>query len=292
MSRIAYVKGKYVPHAQASVHIEDRGLQFADGIYEVFAVIDGAIVDETGHLDRLERSVKEIRMRMPVRREALRLVMRELVRRNRIGNAMIYLQTTRGVAARDFRIPKDIKPSLIMTVRPVNFDLRLRKALTKTAITVPDIRWGRCDIKTTMLLAPVLARQAASDRGASEVLFVDADGFVTEASASNAWIVDEKGALITRPTVGNVILKGVTRSAVQMLCKKEKLKLIERPFTVQEVYRAKEVFTSSSFALFASIVEVDGRKIGDGKPGSVMKKLYDIYMEYVRRGKQQHWNPQ
>lgn len=291
MPRIAYVNGRFVPHNAASVHIEDRGLQFGDSVYEVFALIGGVIADEAGHLDRLERSLKEIHMRPPMRRAAVKLAVRELVRRNRISNAMIYLQVTRGAAARDFRIPAKPDPGVIMTVRPISFDIAARKKVAKKAVTMPDIRWKRRDIKTTQMLAQVLARHEAEERGAQEAWLVDEEGFITEASASNAWIVDKKGNLVTRPAAGNVVLKGVTGTTLRALCKKAKLKIVERPFTVKEAYAAKEAFTSSANMLFASIVEIDGRKIGNGRPGPVMEKLYDIYMDYVCRGRQEKWNP-
>jgi D-alanine transaminase len=292
MPRISYVNGQFVPHHKASVHIEDRGLQFSDSVYEVFALIGGQLADEAGHLDRLERSLKELGIEMPMSRRALQLVMRQLVRRNKISDAALYLQVTRGVAPRDFRIPRGIRPALIMTLRPTPFDIPARKALAKKAVTVADIRWGRRDIKTTQLLAQVMAREHAAVCGVQEAWLVDGDGFITEASASNAWIVDGRGNLLTRPVNGSAILKGVTRSTMQMLCRKEKMKIIERPFTVQEAYKAKEAFTSSANALFVSITEIDGRKIGDGKPGPVVSRLYDIYMDYVRnkKSKQERWS--
>lgn len=291
MPRIAYVNGRFVPHGAATVHIEDRGLQFGDSVYEVFALIGGVIADEAGHLDRLERSMKEIRIKPPMTRAALKGVMRELVRRNRRANAAIYLQVTRGVAARDFRIPAGAKPGIIMTVMPMSFDIAARKQVAKKAVTLPDIRWKRRDIKTTQMLAQVLARREAEERGAQEAWLVDEDGYITEASASNAWIVDRKGNLITRPAAGNAVLKGVTGSAMRALCRKAKLKIVERPFTVKEAYAAKEAFTSSANMLFASIVEIDGKKIGNGRPGPVMEKLYDLYMDYVCKGRQERWSP-
>lgn len=292
MPRIAYVNGRYIRHAAASVHIEDRGLQFSDGVYEVMSLIGGVLADERGHLDRLERSLKEIHMPLPLSRRALGLVLRETVRRNRVVNAQIYLQVTRGAAPRDFRIPSGIRPGVIVVVRPMSFDPGPRKAVTRKVITMPDPRWKRRDIKTTMLLPQVLAKQEASGRGAHDVWFTDEDGFVTEATSSNAWIVDKKGSLVTRPAAGNMILKGVTRAALQALCKKNKMKIVERPFTVAEARKAREAFTSASNMLFASVVEIDGHKIGNGRPGPVMAKLYDIYLDYVRGGKQAHWSPE
>lgn len=293
MPRYAYVNGQYVSHADAAVHIEDRGFQFADSVYEVVAIMDGHLADEVGHVDRLERSLHELRMKMPIPRKGFCLVMRELIRKNRIKNASIYIQVTRGVAARDFSFPKDVKESLVMTIRPAKYDIAARKAALKKVVTVPDIRWKRRDIKSTALLGQVIARQAATDKGAYEAWMVDDDGFITEGAASNAWIVDKAGNLVTRPTAHNAILKGVTRSALQALCKSEGVKIIERAFTVKEAYAAKEAFCSSAVALIAPVIEIDGKKIGDGKLGRLTEKLFDMYMEYAQdlKVRQTKWDP-
>jgi len=293
MPRFAYVNGLYVPHGDATVHIEDRGFQFADSIYEVVALINGRLADEKGHLDRLERSLKELQIAMPMTRKSLQMVMRELVRRNRVKNGGIYMQITRGVAPRDFKFPKPIPSTLVITVYNADFDIEARKAKATKALTVPDIRWKRRDIKTTALVAQVLAKQAAAEKGAYEAWMVDDKGFITEGSSSNAWIVDGKGNLITRSTAQNSILKGVTRSALQALCKAEKIKIVERPFTVAEALKAKEAFTSSAVALIVPVVEIDGKKIGDGKPGRITCKLLDLYMNYANDLDREHeaWTP-
>lgn len=290
MPRIAYVNGRYVPHHEASVHIEDRGFQFADSIYEVVALINGAFADETGHLDRLERSLSELRINMPMHRSSLRVVMRELVRRNRIKDGSVYMQITRGVAPRDFKFPKNTPSGIVLTLRHTTFDIEAGKAAGKTAVTLPDIRWKRRDIKTTQLLSQALAKQAALDAGAYDAWLVDEKGFVTEASASNAWIVDKNGALVTRPATGNAILKGVTRNALQALCRRHKVKLVERAFTVKELYQAKEAFMSSAVALIVPIIAVDGKKIGSGKIGPVTSEIFDLYMGYAVLEKQEHWS--
>lgn len=290
MPRYAYVNGQYLPHHEAAVHVEDRGYQFADSVYEVIAFIDGKLADEKGHLDRLERSLSELRIAMPMQRKAMQLVMRELLRRNRVRNGGLYMQISRGVAPRDFKFPKKDTPvSFVMTVKHSTFDIEARKAAGKKAITIPDLRWKRVDIKTTALLAQALAKQEALDRKTDEAWMYDEKGFITEASASNAWIVDKNGNLVTRPTKGNMILKGVTRNAIQALCKKEKIKLIERAFTVKECYQAKEAFTSSAVALIVPIIEIDGKKIGNGKTGNLTSKIFDIYMEYFAGDKQESW---
>ena len=288
MPRIAYVNGRYVPHASAVVHIEDRGLQFADSAYEVIAVMNGNFADEAGHLDRLERSLGELKITLPMPRKSLQLVMRECVRRNRLKNASLYMQVTRGAAPRDFRFPANVKPALIMTIRPASFG----KLVARKAITVPDIRWKRRDIKTTALVAQVLAKQAAVEKGAYEALLVDDDGFITEGSSTNAWIVDKSNNLVTRPAQNNMILKGVTRNALQALCKTGKIKIVERPFTVQEAYQAAEVFTTAAVSLVTPIVEIDGRKIGDGKIGAVAAKILGLYLAYAAdpEQKQEHWS--
>ncbi len=295
MPRIAYVNGRYVPHMSANIHIEDRGFQFADGVYEVVALMDGKLPDEVGHLDRLERSLAELEIPMPMTRRSLKIAMRELVRRNRvIRNGALYIQVSRGVAARDFKFPAvDTRPTLVMTLRNMTFDIAARKAGAKPVITVPDIRWKRRDIKSTALLAQVLSKQAGVKKGAAESWMVDDDGFITEGSSSNAWIVDKKNRLITRPTANNAILKGVTRSALQALCKREGIELVERAFTPAEAYKAKEAFTSSATALIMPVSSIDGHKIGDGKIGPITDKLYDLYIEYANHpgGKQEKWNP-
>jgi len=292
MPRYSYVNGCYVPHAEASVHIEDRGFQFADGVYEVVSLVNGYIADEAGHLDRLERSLRELRISMPMPRKSLQLVMREFARRNRLRNAYIYIQITRGVAPRDFKFPKNARPTLVIThLGTAVFDMEARKKALKKAVTVPDIRWKRRDIKSTALVAQVLAKQAAVDKGVYEAWMVDDDGFVTEGSSTNAWIVDKAGALITRPTDHNEILKGVTRNSIQALCKKEGIKLIERAFTVAEAYKAAEAFTTAAGTLITPIVEIDGRKIGDGKLGAVTARILDLYFAYAAdaKRKQERW---
>ncbi len=282
MPRIAYVNGQYIPHDEASVHIEDRGFQFADSIYEVVALMNGVLADSQGHIDRLERSLRELRMDLPVSRATLMMIMRELVRRNRTSNGALYIQVTRGVAPRDFVFPKEsIAPTLVMTLRPANFDIDKRKASIKKVVTVPDIRWDRRDIKSTALLAQVLAKQQAADKGAYEAWMVDAKGMVTEGSSSNAWIINAKKQLITRPTTGHAILKGVTRSALQALCKREGITIVERAFSVKEAYAAKEAFCSSAVALIAPVGSIDGRKIGTGELGPVTEKIFDLYMNYA-----------
>jgi D-alanine transaminase len=293
MPRFAYVNGQYVPHKDAAVHIEDRGFQFADSVYEVIACMDGRLADEQGHLDRLERSLKELRMEMPMPRNAMKLVIREFIRRNKLKNASVYMQVTRGVAARDFKFPDAPDYSFVMTIYPATFNLENRKTVARKAYTTPDIRWKRRDIKSTALLAQVLSKQSAIDKGGYEAWMVDDDGYITEGSSTNAWIVDKKGNLVTRPTANNSILKGVTRNAMQALLKKEGVKIVERAFTPKEVYEAQEAFSSAAVALIMPIVEMDGKKIGSGKPGPLTLKILEWYMNYAKdNAADQHvWTP-
>lgn len=281
MPRYAYVNGAYVAHGDASVHIEDRGFQFADGVYEAVACIQGNLADERGHLDRLERSLSEIGMEMPVARTTLQFIMRELVRKNRLKNANVYIQVTRGASKRDFPFPGDhVRPSLILTTWPMKFPPKLEEI---KVFTVPDLRWKRRDIKTLALLPQVLAKQKAVEQGGKEAWMIDDNGDITEGASSNAWIVNTKGILITRP-ISNDILKGVTRTAIEDICKTLNLKIEERCFTPKEAYRAAEAFSSSAVALVKPVIEIDGHKIGAGKVGPVTQKLYDAYRAYVEKG--------
>lgn len=277
MSRIAYVNGQYVPYGQAAVHVEDRGFQFADGVYEVVAVSDGGFVDLEGHLVRLERSLDELRIDRPMTRAALSIVLRETVRRNRVRNGSVYLQITRGAAKREFAFPIDIPPTVVAIARHIDWSKAAANAAKGVpAITQPDIRWGRCDIKTVGLLPAALAKQAAKEAGAYEAWLVDEQGFVTEGSSSNAWIVTRDNVLVTRaPTTE--ILSGITRAAVLELAKREGLKVEFRPFSVTEAQAAKEAFVSSATSYVIPVVTLDGKPIGNGGPGVVASKLRSLY---------------
>jgi D-alanine transaminase len=274
MSRVAYVNGRYLPHARAEVHIEDRGYQFGDGVYEVCEVRGGRLVDERKHLARLERSLAEIRMPIPMSPAALRVVLRETLRRNRVRDGLLYLQVTRGVARRDHAFPPPgTKPSVVVTARSIDRVKLEGQAETGVAIiTVPDNRWERVDIKTIALLPNVLARQSARDHGAREAWFVDRDGFVTEGSSSNAWIVTRGGAILTRPATRG-ILKGITREVALQVAAKQGLTIEERPFTVAEALAAREAFLTSATQVVMPIVRIDGSSIGDGRPGAVAQAL-------------------
>ena len=283
MSRIAYVNGTYQPHSGATVHIEDRGFQFADGVYEVWSVFDGRLADFDGHMTRLARSLTELRIPIPMTAQALERVLKETIRRNRVRNGIVYLQVTRGTSPRDHAFPKDTPPSVIVTSKTIDQAKGETLAAKGAAgVTMPDIRWGRCDIKTVGLLPNVLAKQAAREKGAYECLMVDDMGLVTEGSSTNAWIVDENGKLRTRDTQAN-ILRGITRTAILKLIEAEGIELDERPFSVDEAKRAREVFVTAASSFVMPIVSLDGSKIADGKPGPVATRLRQVYLEQAKR---------
>jgi D-alanine transaminase len=276
--RFAYVNGRYVPHGEGAVHIEDRGLQLGDSIYEVFAVRRGHLRDEEGHLDRFERSVGEIQIAMPMARAALKLVMRELVRRNRIRDGLLYLQVSRGAVKRDHPIPSSVpRPTLILTARPYDFNgAEARAANGVAVITQPDLRWGRCDIKTTQLLANLLAKTEARKAGAYEAWLVDREGFVTEGASTTAWIVDKDGRIVTRQ-LGNAILPGVTRRVILEAAAEAQMPIVERAFTPEEAKSAREAFISSAANAATPITSIDGVRIGDGKPGLLSRRIAELY---------------
>ena len=283
MSRVAYVNGRYLPHGQAHVHVEDRGFQFADGVYEVWSVLDGRLADSEGHFSRLERSLSELSITPPMGRASLLAVLREVVRRNRVRDGIVYLQITRGVAKRDHAFPKaGTRPTLVITARSLDFAAAGKKAEQgASVITRPEVRWGRCDIKTVGLLPNALAKQAAKEAGAAEAWFVDADGHVTEGASTNAWIVTTDGKLVTRDTGAN-ILRGITRAAVRDLAQSLQLKVEERPFTVEEAKSAAEAFITAASTFVLPITVVDGAEIGSGVPGPVAKRLRALYLERAR----------
>ena len=284
MSRVAYVNGQYQPHGQATIHVEDRGFQFADGVYEVWSVFDGRLADFDGHMTRLVRSLTELRIAVPMTKEALTRVLKETVRRNRVVNGIVYLQVTRGTARRDHPFPAEgTPPSVVVTARSISAAKGEATAAKGVAvITQPDIRWGRCDIKTVGLLPNVLAKQAARERGAYEAWMVDEMGLVTEGSSTNAWIVDKDGKLRTRDTQAN-ILKGITRTAIMTMIAAEGLELDERPFSVDEAKEAREAFFTAAGAFVMPAVSIDGVRIGNGKPGPVTTKLRARYLDQAKR---------
>jgi len=281
MPRFAYVNGRYVRHAAAMVHIEDRGYQFADGVYEVVTVLNGALVDESLHMDRLERSLAELEIPFPASRRVMALVMRELARRNGLENGLIYLQVTRGVAPRNHAFPPaGVAPALVMTTRGMDFARMAKFTAGVSVITVPDQRWARRDIKTIALLPNCLAKQKAVEAGCYEAWQVDGDGCVTEGSSSNAWILTGDNTLVTRP-LNNDILHGVTRRTVIGLAREAGIALQERPFTVQEAYDAAEAYATSATSFVTPVVRIDDRPVGTGKPGPFAGRLLAAYRDYA-----------
>jgi D-alanine transaminase len=276
--RIAYVNGRYLPHGHAQVHIEDRGLQLGDSIYEVTNVRNGMPLDEEAHLDRMERSLREIGMAMPMGRPALKLVMREVIVRNRIADGLLYLQVTRGAARRDHVPPKDApRPTLILTMRAQDLAGLAQRMENGIAVaSAPDERWGRCDIKTVQLLPNLLAKQAAKAKGAFEAWLVDKDGYVTEGASTNAWIVDAKGDVVTRD-LSRAILPGVTRRIILEAIAEAGLAVRERKFTVKEAQAAREAFLSSATGAAVPVVKIDGVTLGDGRPGPLTRRIHGLY---------------
>jgi D-alanine transaminase len=285
MSRIAYVNGRYLPLRDAMVRVEDRGYQFSDGVYEVCEVRGGRLIDARRHLDRLDRSLDALRIRMPMSRAALGVILREVIARNRIGYGIVYLQITRGVARRDLAFPPpQVAPSVVVTAR--RLDRSRNEALAAkgiSVVSVPDNRWGRVDIKTVGLLPNVLARQAAIERGAREAWFVDKGGAVTEGASANAWIVTQDGAVVTRHA-DHAILRGITRTVLFDAIKAQGLSIEERAFTLEEAYAAREAFVTAASQIVLPVVRIDGRIIGDGKPGPVAIALRREFHRYAETG--------
>ena len=280
MSRIAYVAGQYLPHRHAAVHIEDRGYQFGDGIYEVIAVMGGYLIDEERHLARLNRSLTELRINRPMGDSALKIVIREVIRRNGVDTGIVYLQVTRGVAPREHAFPKSAKPVLVVTSRRSRPpDPRLgREGIA--VITIPDIRWQRCDIKSVALVANVLGKQQAREAGAYEAWQVDREGQVTEGTSTNAWIVTADDSVITR-AADHATLNGVTRAAILDIIRREGYRLVERPFSVAEARAAREAFLTSTTADVLPVVRIDGDPVADGKPGPLSRKLREAYLVHA-----------
>ena len=285
MSRIAYVNGRYLPQPEAAVNIEDRGYQFGDGIYEVVHLYDGRFVDEDLHLDRLERSLREIALPMPMARTALRQVLREVARRNRVTEGLLYMQVTRGVARREHAFPaKPVPPALVVTIKRIPPYPAAVDRWGAAAITQPDLRWARCDIKTVNLLPNCLARQAAKEQGAIEaVLYDPATEMVTEGAATSFWIVDEHGTIRVRH-LDHAILPGCTRAALIAELRQAGIPFETRAFSLEEMRRAREAFLTSATSFVKPIVKIDGRPVGDGQVGPVVRQLFDIFARHVKGG--------
>jgi D-alanine transaminase len=281
LDQIAYVNGSFLPLSEAKVSVLDRGFLFADGIYEVAAVLDGKLIDNASHLARLERSVGEIALALPETTARIEEIQKELVKRNDLINGMVYLEVTRGAdKSRDFAFPNGVKPTLIMFTSVKNI---VDAASAKTGIdviTVPDIRWVRRDIKSVALLAQVLAKQAAAEAGAAEAWMIE-DGKVTEGASSSAFILTQDNVIVTRQN-GSEILPGCTRKAVVKLAGEHQLRVEERAFSIDEALAAKEAFITSATVFVQAVVRIDGKKVADGKPGPMTNRLREIYVDFAK----------
>ncbi len=282
MSRIVYVNGRYLPYAQAGVHVEDRGFQFADGVYEVCEVRDGSLVDEKPHMARLERSLAELAIPAPMSMAALAHVMRETIRRNQVRNGLLYLQVTRGAGPRDFTFPtSEVERTVVCIARPLAPEPLEAQATQGISVkSLPDIRWGRSDIKTVMLLPACLAKNAAREEGADEAWFIDNEGFVTEGASSNAWIVLDGETVITRQ-IAPAILAGVTRATLIEGLAREGISLVEQPFKLVEAQSAREAFITSATNTVMPVVRIDGRAVGDGRPGPIARQLRSKFHQFA-----------
>jgi D-alanine transaminase len=283
MSRIAYVNGRYLDQRLAEVNIEDRGYQFGDGIYEVVHLHGGRFVDEDRHLDRLERSLREIRLPMPMTRAALRHVLVEVARRNRLAEGLLYMQVTRGVARRDHAFPaKPVPPALVVTIRRIPPFPQDVERWAAACITQPDLRWARRDIKSINLLPNCLARQAAREQGAMEaILYDEASGMVTEGAATSFWIVDAAGAIRTRQ-LDHVILPGCTRGALLAELAQAGIPVEEGAFSLEEMRQAREAFLTSATSFVKPVTRIDGQPVGDGQVGPVVRRLFAIFARHVQ----------
>jgi len=277
MSRIVYVNGEYLPEDAAKISVFDRGFLFADGVYEVASVLKGQLVDNEAHLARLRRSLHELDMPAPGSNEEIEAVQREMVTRNEVDEGLVYLQVTRGAADRDFAYPENPVPSLVMFTQHKNLLNNPQAETGISILTVPDIRWRRRDIKTVGLLPASMAKMAARRAGADDAWLVE-DGFVTEGSSNNAYIVTEDGVLVTRH-IGNEILSGITRKAVLKLAEVVQIRIEERPFSVEEASRAREAMVTSASTFVMPVTHIDGKPVGDGVPGPVARRLRQLYIE-------------
>ncbi|WP_341863322.1 D-amino-acid transaminase [Gymnodinialimonas sp. 57CJ19] len=281
MTRTVYVNGQYLPEAEASISIFDRGFLFADGVYEVTSVLDGKLIDFDGHAKRLQRSLDELEMGNPTTEDELLEIHRELVRLNDIDEGLIYLQVTRGAADRDFAYPEDTAPTIVLFTqnKPGLADNPMAKTGMKI-ISIEDQRWGRRDIKTVQLLYPSMGKMAAKAAGAHDAWMVE-DGVVTEGTSNNAYIV--KGNTIITRNLGHEILSGITRTAVLRMAKEAQMKVEERPFTMDEAKQADEAFVTSATTFVMPVIEIDGESVGTGTPGSITARLREIYIDEMRK---------
>lgn len=281
MTRTVYVNGQYLPEAEATISIFDRGFLFADGVYEVTSVLGGKLIDFDGHAKRLQRSLDELEMANPTTEDELLEIHRELVRLNDIDEGLIYLQVTRGAADRDFAYPEDATPTIVLftQAKPGLADNPMAKTGMKI-ISIEDQRWGRRDIKTVQLLYPSMGKMAAKAAGAHDAWMVE-DGVVTEGTSNNAYIV--KGNTIITRHLGHEILSGITRTAVLRMAEEAQMKVEERPFTMEEAKQADEAFVTSATTFVMPVIEIDGETVGTGTPGNITARLREIYIDEMRK---------
>lgn len=280
MPRVSYVNGRYLRHSNAGIHIEDRGFQFSDGIYEVIAVANNGLIDLEGHMARMDYSLGELGIAPPVGHAALKIIMAEVLRRNHVTHGMIYFQITRGSAPRNHAFPPAATSSLVITARSIRPPIRERAGEGVSVITVPDIRWKRRDIKTVSLLGNVLGKQEAVEAGAAEAWMVGEDGFITEGTSSNAWIINAERQILTRP-LGHSILEGITRQTLIKLAAALGIEVVERPFTVDEACHAKEAFFTSTTAFVKPVTRINGHSVGNGEAGSITLSLLEAYLDFM-----------
>ena len=281
MEPVAYVNGEFVPESEAKVSVFDRGFLFADGVYEVSTVLDGQLVDNSAHLSRLHRSLSELDMRHPCSDDDIIAAQHQLIERNEVREGVVYLQVTRGAAPRDFSYPKNAKPTLVMFSQSKSIVDSPAATNGIKVISVPDIRWGRRDIKTVGLLAASMAKQQAVEAGVDDAWMTE-NGEVTEGSSNNAWIITRNGAIVTRPP-SNKILKGITRMAVLAVAGEVGYRVEERPFTIAEAQGASEAFVTSASSFVMPVVEIDGKPVGAGVPGAITARLRELYIEFARK---------
>tara|TARA_B100000029_G_scaffold516680_1_gene632676 strand:- start:15761 stop:16639 length:879 start_codon:yes stop_codon:yes gene_type:complete len=282
MKNLTYLNNKFVEHSKAKISVEDRGFLFSDSIYELISVLNGELIDLKPHLNRLKSSLKKIKINYKVNQLKFQNVIKKLIKNNKIFNGYVYIQITRGVAERKHEFPLKYKPSVIIFTKNLNINNNIYKKGIKI-ITIPDIRWLRRDIKTTSLLANVLSKQMAVEKNAFESWLID-DGYITEGSASNAWIIKNSNTIITHPS-NTKILKGVTRDTVIKILKKNNFKIKERAFNLIEAKNAKEAFLTSSTLSVLPVVKIDNYNISNGKPGDITKKIMFLYKNYISKNK-------
>jgi D-alanine transaminase len=282
MSRIAYVNGSYIPQPQATTHIEDRGYQFADGVYEVVALIGGKLLDFEPHIDRLDYSLNELKIKQPVSRPALRHIIHTVIQKNRLKDGMVYLQVTRGVATRNHEFPQQSRPVLVITCRYIcQKKIETMRQHGIKVISLPDIRWARPDIKSISLLPNILGKQQAIEKGAYEAILINRDGFITETNSTNFWIILENGVLQTHPA-SQEILNGITRQRLIQIANSIGLKIKEQPFTLDDAYVAKEAFLSSSISGILPVTQINDYKLGTGQPGNIVSQLIQHYRQFSK----------